>query len=377
MDIRYNGNFIPDTAPTGGPPFTSLDIHDGTGITWTFTRVSGRVVAIPNVTGGGGGGVSSVSSTNTAISVATPTTTPALTLGTLDVIAADGPPAANWSNNSKKITSLANGTVSTDAAAFGQIPTSLPPNGSASGDLTGTYPGPTLAAFGGGAAGPTGDATHVPVVTVDAKGRVSALTSTLITGTTPGGSAGGDLTGTYPNPTLAAFGGGAAGPIGDSGHVPVVTVDAKGRVSALTSAAITITQDQYPYIYITAADEVIPANAQVIYEDYLELSASFAYELSAGAMLVVGDYATPLPLADITTNLYVATNNVFVDADRIAVIDDVYEIMPPAMVELNGGEGLQPDYGGVLSLVGSQSTLPGVITGADNSGGFMEIKVTA
>lgn len=49
----------------------------------------------------------------------------------LSAIASANATAANWSNNSKKITSLANGTAASDAAAFGQIPTSLPPDGRA------------------------------------------------------------------------------------------------------------------------------------------------------------------------------------------------------------------------------------------------------
>lgn len=49
-------------------------------------------------------------------------TAPTVRTGTLDVIAAQHPAAADWSNNSHKITSLLNGSAAQDAAAFGQIP---------------------------------------------------------------------------------------------------------------------------------------------------------------------------------------------------------------------------------------------------------------
>jgi hypothetical protein len=243
--------------------------------------------------------------------------------------------------------------------------------------------------------GTFGSATQVGQFTVNAKGLVTAASNVTITGAPPGGSAGGDLTGTYPNPTLAAIIS-AGGPTGSATVAPIITYDAKGRLTAVSSATVTPAIGSITGlgtgVATALAINIGSAGAPVVFNGAGGTPSSITLTNASGtaASLTAGNVTTNANLTGDVTSVGNATT--LTNAPVIAKVLTGYvsgagtvsatDSILSAFQKINGNDALKlPLAGGTMSgaiaMGGNNITGVPLITGGGAAGSTLVLESTS
>jgi hypothetical protein len=139
---------------------------------------------------------------------------------------------------------------------------------------------------------------------------------------------------------------------------------------ALINTGLKASGGKTPYVntYVTGMDETINTDRMLSFDEFYEIGSGFATELAGTttAVLNLGQSINDLYLGDIFTNTYATSAPQTVGPNRQLVISDYYEVLSD-VTELAAG--------GYMDIESDHGT-PGLVSGADASGGFVEILTT-